>query len=365
MKYGLIYYKNTSNIGDDILSYAGKRFLPRVDYCIDREEMDLFIPKEDEFAAAILNGWYLHHGYTFPPSPYIVPLFIGTHFSRSQMCAGDYSFLNGIAAEYLKENGPVGCRDRQTMELLEEKGIRNYFSGCLTLTLQRFSDVSDSGTIILTDVPKSTEAYLRTKLPNENIVLKTHAVSPEDVGRSWEEREQIVEAYLKEYQGAKLVITTRLHCALPSIALGTPVILIGNYDEDYYARLTDFTEFIPCFDEQEILEGKADPLLDEPEDSSGKIQKIRADLIASCEAFIRNLQDTYGRRTPPDRTVYRKNYVERTVNMRQTIRLLTEHCLEVEGAYQDSMEKLNRLVSVSKGLLLENERLEKLCAEHK
>lgn len=25
MKYGLIYYKNTHNLGDDILSYVGKK----------------------------------------------------------------------------------------------------------------------------------------------------------------------------------------------------------------------------------------------------------------------------------------------------------------------------------------------------
>ena len=37
MKYGLIYYKNTHNLGDDILSYVGKKFLPKVDYYIDRE----------------------------------------------------------------------------------------------------------------------------------------------------------------------------------------------------------------------------------------------------------------------------------------------------------------------------------------
>ncbi len=29
MKYGLIYYKNTHNLGDDILSYVGKNFCRR------------------------------------------------------------------------------------------------------------------------------------------------------------------------------------------------------------------------------------------------------------------------------------------------------------------------------------------------
>lgn len=75
MKYGLIYYKNTHNLGDDILSYVGKKFLPKVDYYIDREHLDVFIPDEKEYVATIANGWFLHYCYTFQPSPYIYPLF--------------------------------------------------------------------------------------------------------------------------------------------------------------------------------------------------------------------------------------------------------------------------------------------------
>ena len=37
MKYGLLYYKDTVNIGDDIQTYAARRFLPHIDYYIDRE----------------------------------------------------------------------------------------------------------------------------------------------------------------------------------------------------------------------------------------------------------------------------------------------------------------------------------------
>lgn len=36
-KYGLIVFKNTDNIGDDIQSYAQSQFLPHIDYVIDRE----------------------------------------------------------------------------------------------------------------------------------------------------------------------------------------------------------------------------------------------------------------------------------------------------------------------------------------
>ena len=56
MKYGVIYYNNTHNLGDDILSYAGKQFLPQVDYYIDREHLDVFIPNEKEYVATIAKG---------------------------------------------------------------------------------------------------------------------------------------------------------------------------------------------------------------------------------------------------------------------------------------------------------------------
>jgi hypothetical protein len=35
---------------------------------------------------------------------------------------------------------------------------------------------------------------------------------------------------LKRYATAKLVITSRIHCALPCLALGTPVIFINAFD---------------------------------------------------------------------------------------------------------------------------------------
>lgn len=44
MKYGLLYYKDTDNIGDDVQSYAQERFLPHVDYLVDRENLEMFVP---------------------------------------------------------------------------------------------------------------------------------------------------------------------------------------------------------------------------------------------------------------------------------------------------------------------------------
>ena len=60
MKYGLVIYEHTDNLGDDILTYAVMRFLPKIDYLIDRESLDTFCPEEKEkvtkeFAESIIR----------------------------------------------------------------------------------------------------------------------------------------------------------------------------------------------------------------------------------------------------------------------------------------------------------------------
>ena len=67
MKYGLIVFKNTCNLGDDIQSYSIKRLLPHIDYYIEREQINVFFPDEDEKekVKTILGGWYCHNKFIF------------------------------------------------------------------------------------------------------------------------------------------------------------------------------------------------------------------------------------------------------------------------------------------------------------
>lgn len=107
MKYGLILNKNNLNIGDDIQAFATARFLPQVDYFIDREYMDDFRPEEDEPVAVIMNAWYMWHKWNWPPAKNIIPLFVGFHYADHQLAKQPgspikYEFLNGIGGDYLK-----------------------------------------------------------------------------------------------------------------------------------------------------------------------------------------------------------------------------------------------------------------------
>ena len=69
----------------------------------------------------------------------------------------------------------------------------------------------------------------------ENIETITHRYS---LGLTHNERFEEAENLLKKYATAKLVITTRIHCALPCLALGTPVILVvPKYDKERFDGL--------------------------------------------------------------------------------------------------------------------------------
>lgn len=56
--------------------------------------------------------------------------------------------------KYLQEHGPVGARDHDTLTWLRSFGIDSYYSGCLTLTLDRPA-VAKEPFIVLNEVPEA------------------------------------------------------------------------------------------------------------------------------------------------------------------------------------------------------------------
>ena len=105
MKYGMIVFKETRNIGDDIQSYAAKRFLPSVDYYIEREKLDAFTPETDDLVTCILNGWYCHDKTTLPPSPFINPLMLSMHLT-DELRGEKPRYFTEYFLNYLKQKKP-------------------------------------------------------------------------------------------------------------------------------------------------------------------------------------------------------------------------------------------------------------------
>lgn len=360
MKYGLIYYHNTFNIGDDILSYAAKQFLPHVDYYIAREHLDVFVPNECEYVAVIVNGWYLHLNYTFQPSPYLYPFFIGTHFSKDQLICNDYSWIDTSVQDYLRKYMPIGCRDYHTADVLAARNIDSYFSGCLTLTLPKFTDIQPNHTAFLVDLPEPAMQYIKNLCPNQNFTTKTHRYTELEACSNWNIRENRVIELLKTYQGANFVITTRLHCALPCLALGTPVVLLTNdYDEDFDSRIKCFADFLPIYSIKELLEHKADTAILFPNNSDDVIS-IAKKLREQCHHFINQTQSTYiDAQSLPTVYDYKTLYIDRTQYMRKAIHTLYVQKEQLlQQILQDSTQ-MEKIIALTNKVLNENEFLKK------
>lgn len=286
MKFGLMVEKDTRNIGDDIQAYATKRFLPKVDYYVDRNHIDEFIPETEEKVATILNGWFLQYTLNWPPSPYIKPLPISMHFTYKDWFwdTTDRAYhLQGYGLDYLKSIEPIGCRDSHTVKLLTDKGVKNEYTGCMTLTLQKFEGIQKNDYICVVDVSDNVIEQIR-KTTDMEVKVVTHTV-PEDYYKlSWEERMTNVEELLKLYQGARAVVSYRLHCALPCLALGTPTILLN---EDYRNdRFGDYTKYIESCTEEDFVTGKVKYDYRNIPTHSNEWVKLKENLEKRCKDFI-------------------------------------------------------------------------------
>jgi len=257
MKYGLLTYaenKRTFNIGDNIQSLAAKQFLPKVDGLLNREKLSAY---SGDPIKLIMNGWFTHNIQNWVPSENINPLFVSFHINNTS--APFMLSEKGIA--YLKKHEPIGCRDQYTVDTLLEKGIEAYFTGCLTLTLDTYkvpdSERGDAIYIVdplngYTNYKKVTYDYKRflrsiqhgtifqlgkrkkhlDKFLDKNLQKDAIHINHEPPARKYTEAEKfaMAEDLLNKYARAKLVITSRIHCALPCLAIGTPVIFINGFD---------------------------------------------------------------------------------------------------------------------------------------
>ena len=293
MKYGVLWRKTTTNIGDDIQSYAESLWLPSTDYMVDIEALDSFVAEDDEPVATIMSAWYMWAKWNWPPSKYLYPLWIGVHYTdikrgRPRGMASRFEYLaDGPGKEYLTKRAPIGCRDYYTQERMTDLGIENYFSGCVTLTLpQREIVKPEREYIVLVDVDKKVEKAVKTAVAGTGVDVRV--VPPLRSGPStdipWDVRKAEVESMLDLYQNAKCVLTFRLHAALPSLALETPILLVR---EDFGSpRFTPYKDWLHCAFPEQVINGEFDDFLRNPPANPDDYKPVREQLQKTITAFI-------------------------------------------------------------------------------
>ncbi len=321
MKHGLLTYeegKKSYNVGDYVQSLGAKQFLPKVDELLNREELGDYTGDQ---AQLIMNGWFTHNIHNWVPSDKIDPLFVSFHMNST---AAPF-MLTPKGIDYLKKHQPIGCRDKYTAQILQEKGIEAYFTGCLTLTLDNYKvdDSERNDEIYIVDpfynYPNTEKLFFSYKSLIRGILkgdafqlnkLQKHlkkVVSKEVLEKAnyvtqvlpsgihtEEEKFAYAEDCLKKYAKAKLVITSRIHCALPCLAMGTPVIFLNAFNT--FVDTCRFDGILELFNRIDVadngsyttnfdLPGKI--TLDTMVTNLGLHHKLAEPLKEKCKDFIR------------------------------------------------------------------------------
>lgn len=325
---------NINNIGDYIQALAASQFLPRVDGFVDREKLKSY---DGEPCKVIMNGWYMHDTTQWPPTPCIDPLFVAFHMNVTAV----EGMMTDLGVAYLKQHEPIGCRDRNTLDILKSYGIDAYFSGCLTLTLGiKYKDDNKENKCYIVDplIPASkapsefakdflfmitkwnvtkyvtqkmrpfctlkemrlAARFLRTYSKYVDIDTLANADYIQQQNKSYtesfttdEERLKEAERLVRIYARARLVITSRIHCALPCLGLETPVVFIQRASGSVasscrFGGLVELFNTFRCSEKSVkptfALDGKIS--ITNPVANKSEWKKLAANLIQICKQYI-------------------------------------------------------------------------------
>jgi hypothetical protein len=271
MQFGAFSYAYSTNLGDEIQTLSATQFLPRVDTLIERDRLHWYRNCPPVFVT--FNGWFTNPP-SWPPPDSISPLFVAFHAATPEL------LVNKRFVSYFKRHEPIGCRSLSTLEAFRRIGVDAYFSGCLTLTIKR-EQVARTEQIYAVDVDPRLFATLVPSEVKDQVIHLSHEFPPADATfltkakwgsahlglraiYKWEwARPALGDAskrinrvrhsfrlsrareLLARYSSAKLIITSRLHCALPCLALGTPVLLLrpGIESDPRFTGLRELVRF--------------------------------------------------------------------------------------------------------------------------
>lgn len=264
------------NIGDYIQSIAARQFAGADAVMLEREMLHKY---DVEPTRLVMNAWFMHHPKRFPPSADIIPLFVSFHV-RPRL---EDRFFTERTVAYLKTHQPIGCRSTDAVEMMHRHGIAAEYTSCLTLTLGKtYRHVATNTPPVFVDPffrrlggkwwrsfeilrilrcllyacrhfhavrilagkfrvfvewPGNRFAVVRwhyaaefhrayTAAFSEEVLLAADYVTHK-VSKSVYPTEEALFAHadelLRRYERAPFVVTSRLHCSLPCIAMGTPV----------------------------------------------------------------------------------------------------------------------------------------------
>ncbi|MDX2170338.1 MAG: polysaccharide pyruvyl transferase family protein, partial [Deltaproteobacteria bacterium] len=297
----LLSYAESENLGDEIQSIAAAQFLPPDATTVDRDHL-----RRDGAGRrldAILNGWFLI-GDEWPPPDDLRPLFVSFYAPPENARVYDPALR-----DWYRHVEPIGCRSTAAAARFAALGVRAYFSGCLTLCLPPAPGPRGDELCVVDCDPALLQRLVPARVLQRAAFL-THVERPDAhslrhrarrrafrllARQAWplawrasaayrrarhQHRMARAAALLARYAAARLVITGRLHCFLPCLALGTPVVLLRDApDAARFAGLAELGRVYTRDDPRIAIDW------DQPEPNPTRHLALAAALAATCRAW--------------------------------------------------------------------------------
>ncbi len=229
---------HSANLGDNMQSLAVRHLyrelgIPDAQVVrIDRDQLPYYdgppvvLPMNAVFPRAIL-----------PASDKVIPVFIGFHASGETILKH---------RKWLAKQGPIGCRDPATAQVLTDLGISAHVTGCLTCCLPERGADQRGGKVILVQgsgngaFPEAALAAMPSALRADLVTIKQRRtmtrlpLTDEDLA----ENDSITAGMLDRYRReARLIVTALHHAAAPCMAAGIPVVLARKEWSDRFGFL--------------------------------------------------------------------------------------------------------------------------------
>lgn len=237
MKVGLLGF-TTTNLGDDLQAIATSLNLPHVDRVIDREK--LADARLDERHFLIMQSWFTRQWFR-PPSASLDPYYFA-------FCVGRASMARGLWPRHLRGHQPIGARDQETMRRLAAMGVESFWSGCLTLRIGSFLEpvpATEREGVYFVDLHPDAERFVPEDLRARAIRI-SNEVPPALMGDPLARMARVA-ALNDRLRRAEVVVTRRLHTALPCVGFGTPtaVFISATAHDSNINRFAGFEDFVP------------------------------------------------------------------------------------------------------------------------
>lgn len=282
------------NIGDNFQSFAVCNVLKKNGIksnqigFLNRDTLGLEVTPPNE-GILIAQGWFISGTKEHPMLPIHSSkaqqiLFFGFHLNKSAW--GPLKKCPHFKL-FMKKHEPIGCRDIPTRNFLRTLKIKAYFSRCLTLTFDKHKDIKgeniyfiDHNHQVLNHLPASLaegKKFLSQEVTPENIPMNEKDVDKiNDIAR---------ERFNELTKNAKMIVTKRIHVAMPFSAIGIPVILTA--DRPGSARISVAKEILPIYSDTKLKQINWDI-------SAPDIERLKSEILLMFTFALQKKEERVG-----------------------------------------------------------------------